>query len=280
MFVRITYVASLVAASALLAATGWAASYAEQDADPALSAYQVEPAPPSARDEASGGVIDGTSPRVLLNPIPPSTPSAHGASTGRTQSGNAALAARAGAAVDPVWAARTADLAGIPLPALTAYARGSMLAPRGCRIGWTTLAGIGWIESQHGTIGERALGPDGHSSTPILGPALDGTGEFAAIAATPESALWHGDDEWDHAVGPMQFIPSTWRTWQVDGDGDGTADPNDLDDAALAAARYLCQSGDLLAGDNWSRSIFSYNHSLDYVLNVYTAADSYADLTE
>ena len=44
----------------------------------------------------------------------------------------------------------------------------------------------------------------------------------------------------------MQFIPSTWRTWQTDGDGDGVADPNDIDDAALAAAGYLCQSGDLI----------------------------------
>jgi membrane-bound lytic murein transglycosylase B len=78
----------------------------------------------------------------------------------------------------------------------------------------------------------------------------------------------------------MQFIPSTWRTWQVDGDGDGVADPNDVDDAALAAARYLCQSGDLMVGDTWSRAILSYNYSTDYVLNVYTAADTYADRTD
>jgi membrane-bound lytic murein transglycosylase B len=153
-----------------------------------------------------------------------------------------------------------------------------MLAPRECRIGWTTLAGIGWVESQHGTIGDRVLGRDGRSSEPILGPALDG-GEFAAIPATSDSARWHGDRDWDHAVGPMQFIPSTWRTWQTDGDGDGLADPNDIDDASLAAARYLCQSGDLMSGDTWARSILSYNHSTVYVLDVYTAAKAYADQT-
>jgi membrane-bound lytic murein transglycosylase B len=141
------------------------------------------------------------------------------------------------------------------------------------------LAGIGWVESQHGTIGDRVLGADGRSSRPILGPALDG-GAYAAVPAARDSARWHGDPEWDHAVGPMQFIPSTWRTWQADGDGDGIADPNDLDDAALASARYLCQSGDLMAGDTWSRSVFSYNHSTDYVLDVYTAADTYADRTD
>jgi len=87
------------------------------------------------------------------------------------------------------------------------------------------------------------------------------------------------DRIWDHAVGPMQFISSTWRTWQVDGDGDGVSDPNDVDGAAVAAARYLCQSGDLMIGDTWSRAILSYNNSADYVLDVYTAADSYADRT-
>ncbi|PUA79885.1 lytic murein transglycosylase [Nocardioides currus] len=182
------------------------------------------------------------------------------------------------AAVDPRWARRTATAAGIPLPALTAYARASMLAPEGCRIGWTTLAGIGWVESQHGTIGDRTLGRDGHSSRPILGPALDGR-DFAAVPSTPESATWHGDAKWDHAVGPMQFIPSTWHTWRADGDGDGVADPNDIDDAARAAAGYLCRSGDLMSGDTWSRAIFSYNHSADYVLNVYSAADTYAGRT-
>src|SRR3546814_6297301 len=75
---------------------------------------------------------------------------------------------------------------------------------------------------------------DGRSSRPILGPALDGRPGFAAIRSTPESATWHGDSTWDHAVGPLQFIPSTWSRWAADGDGDGASDPNDIDDAAYA----------------------------------------------
>ena len=251
---RLTHVLGIVGGVALLSATGFAAQHTAHR-DQVMSAYEIAPevmAPLTV--VAERGTVPSAEPR------------------------GGSFAARAAAAVDPRWARRTADDAGISLPALTAYARASVLAPRGCRIGWTTLAGVGWVESQHGTIGGRLLGDDGRSSTPILGPALDG-GDFAAIPATSESSRWHGDARWDHAVGPMQFIPSTWRTWQVDGDGDGRADPNDLDDAALAAARYLCQSGDLMAGDNWSRSIFSYNHSADYVLNVYTAADTYADRT-
>ncbi|MGZ6753179.1 MAG: lytic murein transglycosylase, partial [Nocardioides sp.] len=47
--------------------------------------------------------------------------------------------------------------------------------------------------------------------------------------------------------------PSTWRTWATDGDGDGTADPHDLDDAAAATARYLCAGGyDLASGTGWA----------------------------
>lgn len=251
---RLTHVLGIAGGVALLSATGFAAQQTAYR-DQVLSAYEFVPdAPAPAVVVAEAGRVPSAEPR------------------------NGTFAARAAAAVDPRWARRTADAAGIPLPALMAYARASVLAPRGCRIGWTTLAGIGWVESQHGTIGDRVLEDDGRSSEPILGPALDG-GAYAAVPATRESAQWHGDRDWDHAVGPMQFIPSTWRTWQTDGDGDGIADPNDIDDAALAAAGYLCQSGDLMSGDTWSRSIFSYNHSSDYVLNVYTAADAYADRT-
>ncbi len=78
----------------------------------------------------------------------------------------------------------------------------------------------------------------------------------------------------------MQFIPSTWEQWGADGDGDGTADPNDIDDAAYAAARYLCADGnDLASSIGWSGSVFSYNHSSTYVAAVHAAATAYAERT-
>lgn len=181
--------------------------------------------------------------------------------------------------VDPAWVADTAARAGIPAPAVRAYANAQLSEPRGCDVGWTTLAGIGWVESQHGTIGGRTLGDDGRSSSPILGPALDGR-RYAAVPATPETTAWHGDRRWDHAVGPLQFIPSTWETWGADGDGDGFADPNDIDDAAYAAVRYLCADGhDLSTGSGWADAVFSYNHAQSYVDSVYAAATAYADRT-
>lgn len=182
--------------------------------------------------------------------------------------------------VDPQWVSTTATAAGIPEPAVRAYATAQLAEPAGCDVGWTTLAGIGWVESQHGTIDGRTLGGDGHSSSPILGPALNGRGKVAAIPATPESTTWHGDPAWDHAVGPLQFIPSTWATWAADGDGDGTADPNDIDDAAYAAVLYLCADGhDLTTGQGWADAVFSYNHAQSYVDAVHAAATAYADRT-
>jgi len=181
--------------------------------------------------------------------------------------------------VDPQWVLDTAAKAGIPAPAVRAYANAQLAAPLGCEIGWTTLAGIGWVESQHGTIDGRTLGDDGHSSTPILGPALNGKG-FAAIPASPSTTEWHGDPDWDHAVGPLQFIPSSWETWAADGDGDGVEDPNDLDDAAMAAVGYLCADGhDLTTGAGWADAVFGYNHARAYVDAVYSAATAYADRT-
>ena len=81
-------------------------------------------------------------------------------------------------------------------------------------------------------------------------------------------------------MGPMQFLPETWAAWAADGDGDGAADPRDLDDAAAAAARYLCAGGrDLGTGVGWTSGVLSYNHSAAYVADVRAAATSYAERT-
>jgi hypothetical protein len=186
--------------------------------------------------------------------------------------------AGAAPAVDVGWLRRTAAAAGVPEVALAAYARAVLMAPTLCGLGWTTLAGIGWVESQHGTIGGRSLDAAGRPSSPIVGPALDGVGPVAAIRASAESARLHGDPDWDHAVGPLQFLPSTWETWARDGDSDGIADPQDLDDAAAAAAAYLCATGqDLATGSGWSAAVYAYNHSSAYVGSVYLAATTYAE---
>jgi len=177
------------------------------------------------------------------------------------------------------WLTTTSRRTGIETVALEAYALASVRLERErprCHIGWTTLAGIGAIESEHGTNGGSRVRADGTTTRPIIGPALDGSAGTARIPSDEESERWHGDTGWDHAVGPMQFIPSTWRTWGSDGNDDGTADPNNIIDAAYAAGRYLCASGrDMRTGQGWTQAIFSYNHSEDYVRNVVARANSY-----
>jgi membrane-bound lytic murein transglycosylase B len=177
------------------------------------------------------------------------------------------------------WVSSTVRRTGIPEPAVRAYGRATLLLARerpGCHLGWTTLAGIGWVESQHGTIGGRTLRADGRPSRRIIGPALDGR-RYARIAGTSTSARWHGDRRWDHAVGPMQFIPSTWRRWAADGDGDHRRDPHNVFDASYATARYLCASGlDLRTGAGWTAAVRSYNHSDAYVADVLNTANGYA----
>ena len=67
------------------------------------------------------------------------------------------------------------------------------------------------------------------------------------------------------AVGWMQFLPSTWRRWGVDANGDGVADPYNPVDAIFTAARYLRAAG---ASQNLSRAIYAYNHADWYVQSV------------
>jgi len=186
--------------------------------------------------------------------------------------GRATRSAESPVVADPRWVDRTARRAGIPAPAVRAYANATLRTTAedpDCGLGWTTLAGIGYVESLHGTIGGRLLGSDGRSAPPILGPVLDGNGDVAAIAS---------GGGWDRAEGPLQFIGSTWDTWGSDGDGDGDADRNDLDDAAWSAARYLCADGPI-TGTRWGLAVFSYNHSDDYVRQVYDVASAYATKT-
>ena len=78
----------------------------------------------------------------------------------------------------------------------------------------------------------------------------------------------------------MQFIPSTWSVVGVDADSDGTRNPQDIDDAALATAVYLCSGDDDLSQEAGQRSaVYRYNHSAEYVdlvlaiMNAYLAGD-------
>jgi len=168
----------------------------------------------------------------------------------------------------------------IPQAALSAYQRAEAVineADPACHLPWELIAAIGRVESDHGRFGGSSLDDDGVARPGIFGVALDGTDDTQRIVDT-DAGQYDGDTRFDRAVGPMQFIPSTWSVVGVDGDADGTRDPQDVDDAALATAVYLCSGDDDLSGEQGQRaSVYRYNHSNDYVDLVLEVMQAYLD---
>ena len=176
------------------------------------------------------------------------------------------------------WSASSLTDNGLPSAARRAYeaaARAVAGSDPDCQLPWTLLAGVGRVESDHGRYGGSVLGANGVSHPLIIGVALNGVGPVAAIRDTDAGRL-DKDKVWDRAVGPMQFIPSTWANAARDGDGDGVMSPNDIDDAALAAAAYLCSgSGSVLGESAMRAAIFRYNASEEYVALVMAMEEGY-----
>ena len=106
---------------------------------------------------------------------------------------------------------------------------------------WTVLAGVGKVESDHGAYGTAGC---------IPGPPT----------------------AYGQAYGPMQFLPSTWKYYGVDADGDGYVDSCDYQDAIPATADYLARYG---APEDYYSALYAYNHSDRYVGAVLNEARDY-----
>ncbi|MEU9273921.1 lytic transglycosylase domain-containing protein [Streptomyces sp. NPDC048341] len=161
--------------------------------------------------------------------------------------------------------AQGAAEAGIPATVLDAYKKAEAElrgSKPGCNLPWQLLAAIGKVESGQARGGD--VDAQGNTLHRILGPELDGNG-FALIKDT-DGGKYDGNSAYDQAVGPMQFIPSTWAWAGRDGNGDGVKDPNNVYDAALAAGHYLCRNGwDLSVQADMNSAILSYNNSQAYL---------------
>ncbi|MGO2747132.1 lytic transglycosylase domain-containing protein [Microbacterium sp.] len=227
------------------------------------------------RTRTTGGDVDGTctlghpcsGPRETVEPV--------------TTPGTASRSRPISELPDSDWVNDLSSRTGIPERPLRAYAgaaiRASEESPK-CGIGWNTLAGIGFVESEHGTIHGSEIGADGIARPDIIGIAL--TGESSLAIRDTDGGELDGDTIWDRAVGPMQFIPETWSQWGADGNGDRVSDPQNIDDSALAAARYLCfAGGDLTDPSAWIAAVHAYNPSIDYNNRVADVAGHYAAAT-
>ncbi|MFC5140782.1 lytic transglycosylase domain-containing protein [Actinomycetospora rhizophila] len=222
-----------------------------------IPALEVEPAPVALGTVAQPGAL--------------AVPTLGGAAASGPAAGGQATLAE--------WSEGIAGRADVPARALQAYGVADQAVKRekpDCNLSWVTIAGLARIESNHGRYRGASIAGNGDVTPRIIGVPLDGTGGNRTIGDTDGGVL-DGDRALDRAVGPLQFIPSTWAKWRSDGNGDGVADPNNIDDAALAAGRYLCANDrDLATGPGWRAAVLSYNNSDEYGRRVYAAADQYA----
>ncbi|WP_051785498.1 lytic murein transglycosylase, partial [Streptomyces virginiae] len=227
-----------------------------------VSASGANGAPPLAADPRGGDSSYFTELPPLISPEPPAVVLPDGPPEARLQEQTAPQPQPA-AAVAVGGAAQ-----GIPASVLAAYRRAEKTVGQsdpGCGLRWQLLAAIGKVESGQARGGQ--VDAAGTTLRPILGPVLDGNG-FANISDT-DGGAYDGDARYDRAVGPMQFIPSTWAAWGQDADGDGRRNPNNVHDAALAAARYLCAGArDLRVDADLDRAVLSYNRSTEYLRTV------------
>jgi transglycosylase-like protein with SLT domain len=233
-------VALMIVATAGTAAPEHGAAVVQRTPRPAAP----KPAMPPAVSGADGGMVPTVPPPAV--PSPP-------------------MAVAPAQPVGGGGAVTVSYVGGIPAVVLSAYRdAAAQLAQSqpGCHLPVPLLAAIGKVESGQARGGR--VDANGTAVPPILGPVLNGAG-FAAIPDTDHGAL-DGDPVWDRAVGPMQFIPSTWRRWAADGNHDGIADPENIYDASLAAGHYLCAGGrDLSTAGGVQSAILSYNYSDAYL---------------
>jgi membrane-bound lytic murein transglycosylase B len=222
----------------------------------------------ATRDEVAGRLQDSTAARD---------------SAADTQARSAQPVAEARGTLESERAIATVVGGDFALVALDAYRRAAASVANepdspACTLEWWGLAGISRVEGRHGTFGGARLDAFGGTDPRIIGIALNGERQTRMIGDSDGGTL-DGDPLFDRAVGPMQFIPSTWARWASDGDGDGMNDPHNLYDATRAAARYLCRASlDLVNDEGLQRGYFSYNHSLLYVAGVLHWARHYQQI--
>ncbi len=172
---------------------------------------------------------------------------------------------------------------GVPQRMMDAYVRAVAAMPTlspSCKgLDWPLLAALAQVESTQAA--GHTIADDGMISPPIIGPVLDGSGagdNTTAIRDT-DGGKWDGNTQFDAAVGPLQFLPSTFAGYADKVRPGGGANPNNVDDEAMAAALYLCGKGrDLTDHSQLTAAIYQYNASMAYVDEVLHWRDQFASL--
>jgi membrane-bound lytic murein transglycosylase B len=232
------------------------------------------------RDELSARRADRTDRLVAIDDGLVTAHSAIDDATRRLASLSSSLPAREQAVRDRRLGAQVVGT-DLTLVVLDAYAKAATRERRerpSCALEWWMIAALARIESRHGTYGGAEVLPDGRTSQPIIGIRLDGDNGTRRVPDSDRGSL-DGDATLDRAVGPLQFIPSTWQVFGRDGNSDGQRDPNNIYDAALGAAAFLCGRAPTLATTaGLSAAYLAYNRSATYVQTVLDSGRIYQQL--
>jgi len=235
---------------------------------------QPESKATSAKHQTSARAVipapSGVAPAPVNAAARPDRPAVHQSGPGRVVLRSSRLERISAVSADSAY--------DVPLVAVNAYQFAAAVMRRSaptCHLSWTMVAAIGAVESDHGRFGGAEVLTDGTTSPRIVGVPLDGRGSVAKVRDT-DHGKFDGDVVWDRAVGPLQFLPSTWAIAGVDADQDGVRNPFDFNDAALAAASYLCAGAvDMRVRADARAAVYRYNHSQAYVDAVLSIAAAY-----
>lgn len=173
------------------------------------------------------------------------------------------------------WAQLHSDPYDIPIRALRSYAYAAAAmekASQGCGIGWSTLAAIGNVSSDHGSAGGASIDESGRV-TPAERDLQQANPRGQKPRADTDAGVYDGSTDTDDTMGPMQILPSRWEQFATDADNDGKADPDNYDDATLTTARFLCAAGgDLRQSEGWTRAVAQFNTTPGFVEKVHARA--------
>ena len=165
----------------------------------------------------------------------------------------------------------------IPEAALRAYAYAAwaVAKQKNCNLGWPTLAALGESLSNHGRANDSQLGDDGTTTVPLRGLNLFDPAHPQEVADT-DAGLFDGDPTKDIPIGPLQIMPSRWEQFNAAVEPDAKPNPDNINDASLTLAGFLCSVGDPSTPDGWANGVQQINANPEFVKHVHAIAKKYS----
>ena len=177
------------------------------------------------------------------------------------------------------WSHKRSGPYDIPETALRAYAYAAwaVAKQKNCNLGWPTLAALGESLSNHGRANDSQLGDDGTTTVPLRGLNLFDPAHPQEVADT-DAGFFDGDPTKDIPIGPLQIMPSRWEQFNAAVEPDAKPNPDNINDASLTLAGFLCSVGDPSTPDGWANGVQQINANPEFVKQVHAIAKKYSRL--